>query len=108
LLGDLAAIYDAGRREPLPLPLKTSLAWYEARRSGDDPAIAAARRWRPTVYDGENADPAHVRVWGPYTRLDVLLDPTRPDEERVGEPTRLGAYAARLWEPMLRFEQAAT
>ncbi|MDX6260546.1 MAG: exodeoxyribonuclease gamma subunit [Kribbellaceae bacterium] len=108
LLADLAAIYDAGRREPLPLPLKTSLAWHEARRSGDDPAIAAGRRWRPTAYDGENADPAHVRVWGPYSRLEVLLDRPRPDEERPGEPTRLGAYAARLWEPMLRFEQAAT
>ncbi|WP_026162476.1 exodeoxyribonuclease V subunit gamma [Kribbella catacumbae] len=107
LLADLAAIYDAGRREPLPLPLKTSLAWYEARRTGDDPAIAAGRRWRPTGYDGENADPAHVKVWGAYTRLDVLLDPTRPDEERQGEPTRLGAYSARLWEPMLRFEQGA-
>jgi exodeoxyribonuclease V gamma subunit len=108
LLADLAAIYDAGRREPLPLPLKTSFAWYEARRTGDDPATAAGRRWRPAAYDGENADPAHVRVWGPYSRLEDLLDPTRPDEERPGEPTRLGAYAARLWEPMLRFEQGAT
>ncbi len=108
LLADLAAIYDAGRREPLPLPLKTSFAWYQARHTGDDPAIAAGRRWRPTSYDGENADPAHVRVWGPYSRLDDLLEPTRPDEERPGEPTRLGAYAARLWEPMLRFEQGAT
>lgn len=108
LLADLVAIYDAGRREPLPLPLKTSFAWYQARRTDDDPMTAAGRRWRPANYDGENADPAHVRVWGSHTRLDVLLDPTRPGEELPGEPTRLGAYAARLWEPMLRFEQGAT
>jgi exodeoxyribonuclease V gamma subunit len=108
LLADLAAIYDAGRREPLPLPLKTSFAWYQARRTDDDPMTAAGRRWRPSNFDGENADPAHVRVWGPHTRLDALLDPARPGEERPGEPTRLGAYAARLWEPMLRFEQGAT
>ncbi|TCC46152.1 exodeoxyribonuclease V subunit gamma [Kribbella pittospori] len=107
LLADLVAIYDAGRREPLPLPLKTSYAWYQARRTHDDPTIAAGRRWRPSNYDGENADPAHVRVWGPNTLLNVLLQPTRPGEEQPGESTRLGAYAARLWGPMLRFEQAA-
>ena len=27
LLTDLVAIYDAGRREPIPLPIKTSYAW---------------------------------------------------------------------------------
>ncbi|QNE16953.1 exodeoxyribonuclease V subunit gamma [Kribbella qitaiheensis] len=108
LLADLTAIYDAGRREPLPLPLKTSFAWCQARRTDDDPMTAAERRWRPTKFDGENADPAHVRIWGPHARLDVLTAPTRPGEERPGEPTRLGAYAARLWEPMLRFEQGAT
>jgi exodeoxyribonuclease V gamma subunit len=107
LLADLVAIYDAGRREPLPLPLKTSYAWHQARRTNDDPVAAAGRRWRPSMYDGENSDPAHVRVWGPNTTLKVLLEPTRPGEERPGEPTRLGAYAARVWEPMLRFEQGA-
>ncbi|MET7280687.1 exodeoxyribonuclease V subunit gamma [Kribbella sp. NPDC005582] len=108
LLADLAAIYDSGRREPIPLPLKTSFAWHQARRTGDDPAVAAERRWRPATYDGENADKAHAKVWGPYSRLDELLVPTRPGEEHPGEPTRLGAYAARLWEPMLRYEQGAS
>jgi exodeoxyribonuclease V gamma subunit len=107
LLADLVAIYDAGRREPLPLPLKTSFSWQQARRTNDDPMVAAGRRWRPTHYDGENADPAHVRVWGPNTSLDVLLEPMRPGEEAPGESTRLGAYAARVWGPMLRFEQGA-
>ncbi|WP_132145321.1 exodeoxyribonuclease V subunit gamma [Kribbella antiqua] len=107
LLADLVAVYDAGRREPLPLPLKTSFAWCQARRTDDDPMLAAERRWRPANYDGENSDPAHVRVWGSNTHLKALLEPTRPGEERPGEPTRLGAYANRVWEPMLRFEQGA-
>jgi exodeoxyribonuclease V gamma subunit len=107
LLADLVAIYDAGRREPLPLPVRTSFAWAEARRTGADPVVSAARRWRPQQFDGENAAPAHQRVWGRDARLEVLLEPVRPGEERSGETTRLGAYAARVWEPMARFEQAA-
>lgn len=106
-LNDLVAVYDAGRQAPLPLPLKTSFAWCQARRTDDDPMVAAGRRWKPANFDGENADLAHVRVWGPNMPLKVLLEPTRPGEERQGEPTRLGAYAARVWEPMLRFEQGA-
>jgi exodeoxyribonuclease V gamma subunit len=107
LLNDLVAVYDAGRREPLPLPLKTSFAWAEARRTGSEPVPAAERRWLSRTYDGENADPAHVRVWGADAALAVLLQPARPGEERPGEHTRLGAYAARVWEPMLRAEGEA-
>ena len=98
LLADLVAVHDAGRREPLPLPLKTSFAWTEARRTGADPVAAAERRWLSRTYDGENADPAHVRVWGPDAPLRVLVE---------GEQPRLGAYAARVWEPMLRAEGEA-
>ncbi|MGI9156119.1 MAG: exodeoxyribonuclease V subunit gamma [Marmoricola sp.] len=107
LLADLVAIYDAGRREPLPLPLKTSFAWSQARATGNDPALAAGDKWLSKRFDGENARPAHVRVWGPNSPLDPLLEPVRAVEERPGETTRLGAYAARVWEPMLRFERDA-
>ncbi|NED97059.1 exodeoxyribonuclease V subunit gamma [Phytoactinopolyspora alkaliphila] len=107
LLADLVAIYDAGRREPLPLPLKTSFAWYEARRTKGDPVMAARRRWKPASYEGENADPAHMRVWGANTALEVLLKPASADEMRPGETTRLGAYAARVWGPMLDHEREA-
>jgi exodeoxyribonuclease V gamma subunit len=107
LLADLVAVYDAGRQEPLPLPLKTSFAWAQARQTGDNPVAAAERRWLSRSYDGENADPAHVRLWGPNASLNALLESARPGEERPGESRRLGAYAAVIWEPMLRFEQGA-
>ena len=45
-------------------------------------------------------------MWGDRAPLAALLEPARPGEERAGETTRLGAYAVRLWEPMLRFEMA--
>ncbi|HWT48896.1 MAG TPA: exodeoxyribonuclease V subunit gamma, partial [Mycobacterium sp.] len=105
LLRDLVALYDAGRREPLPLPLKTSCAWAEARRDGDDPYEAARAKWETSRFHaGENAERAHARVWGDNSALERLLGPPRPDEEMPGEHTRLGALAARLWLPVLAAE----
>ncbi|MEE6175428.1 exodeoxyribonuclease V subunit gamma [Mycobacterium sp. 050134] len=103
---DLVALYDAGRREPLPLPLKTSCAWAEARRDGDHPYAAARAQWESTrFHPGENDERAHARVWGATSGMDQLLvDGPRPGEEMPGEHTRLGALAARLWLPLLAAE----
>jgi exodeoxyribonuclease V gamma subunit len=104
LLRDLVAIYDAGRREPLPLPVKTSYAWACARYEGGDPEREAGFRWMSNNYPGEDQDPAQVRAWGQNAWLKDLMQPLRPGEEVDGETHRLGAYAARLWLPMLRAE----
>lgn len=106
LLADLVAIYDAGRREPIPLPLKTSFAWAEARHSDEDPVSAAGYRWRSSDrYPGESQHPPNARAFGDGTPLASLMQPPRPGEEYPGEDNRLGAYAARLWLPMLRAAQ---
>ena len=66
LLADLVAMYDEGRREPLPLPVKTSYAWAEAVHSHGDPerrrdtdgdptAIPAKTRTRRTCAPGARA-----------------------------------------------------
>ena len=103
VLRELVAIYEAGRREPLPLPIKTSYAWATARHCGDDPVREAQFRWKWEV-----EEPAHVRAWGKNRRLADLMQPTRPGEECDGEDNRLGAYAARLWLPMLRAQREPT
>ncbi len=103
LLRDLVAIYDAGRREPIPLPLRTSFAWAEARIGGSDPVYAATSKWKSgEQFPNEDKHPPHARVWKSGAPLKVLLDPVRPGEEHPGETTRLGAYAARLWLPLLQ------
>ena len=103
LLADLVAIYDAGRREPIPLPLKTSHAWAQARLGHSDPERAAGYKWKSNDnFPGEDKQPAHARVWGPGAPLSCLLEPARPGEEHPGETTRLGAYSARLWLPLLQ------
>lgn len=104
-LRTLVWLYDIGRREPLPLPIKTSYAWAEKRHAGRDPTWYAASKWASQKYPGENAEPGSVRVWGPHAPLDVLLGEPRPGEEIDGENTRLGALAARLWLPLLRAER---
>ncbi len=102
---DLVRLYDAGRREPLPLPVRTSFAWADARHGGRDPARAAGWRWQSqNNFRGENAEPAHERVWGKRAPLTVLLGAPHLGEEVDGEDTRLGALAARLWLPLLRAE----
>jgi exodeoxyribonuclease V gamma subunit len=107
LLRDLVSIFDAGRREPIPLPIKTSYAWAAARHGGNDPERAAHLRWRSGMYPGEDQRPAHVQAWGPKAPLSTLLQPTREGEEVDGETTRLGAYSARLWLPLLRAQRGS-
>ena len=106
VLRDLVAIYDAGRREPLPLPIKTSYAWASMRYEGGDPEREATFKWKSGNFPGEDKAPAHVRAWGPNVWLNELMQPLRPGEEVDGETHRLGAYSARLWLPMLRAEVA--
>ncbi len=105
LLRDLVALYDEGRREPLPLPLKTSFAWASARHQGDNPLDSALKKWKSGNYPAEDAAPAHERVWGPHAPLDKLLTPVPAEDVREGEQTRLGVLAARLWLPLLRCER---
>lgn len=104
LLRDLVAIYDAGRREPIPLPIKTSYAWAVARHCGDDSVKQAEYRWRSGRYPGEDEQPAQVRAWGRHARLNDLMQPLRSGEPAAGEEHRLGAFAARLWLPLLQAE----
>jgi exodeoxyribonuclease V gamma subunit len=111
LLRELVAIYDAGRREPIPLPIKTSYAWAAARHCGDDPVREASLRWKSSErYPAEDQAPAHVRAWGRNARLTDLMQPLPPGEECAacpkGEDNRLGAFAARLWLPLLHAQRS--
>jgi exodeoxyribonuclease V gamma subunit len=105
VMRDLVSLFDAGHREPLPLPLNTSYAWADRRHRGKDPVKYARSKWETNnFHDGEDCQRAHERVWGFRAPFHVLLDPPRAGEEVPGEDSRLGALAARLWLPMLAAE----
>jgi exodeoxyribonuclease V gamma subunit len=96
LLRDLVAVYDAGRREPIPLPIKASYAWAAARHCGDNPEGEARYRWKSSDrYPAEDKEPAHVRAWGENADLSILID------------KGLGTYSERVWLPMLRAQRPA-
>ena len=107
-LRDLVDLYDAGQCEPLPLPVRTSLAWAEeARRvragSDGDPDLKARAEWEtPRFNDSgfprEDADAWHVRAFGEHADYTLLTAPARPGE---GGPHRLGHHAWRLWAPLI-------
>lgn len=103
VLQQLVALYDAGRREPLPLPLKTSYAWAAARQFGGDVLKDARSAWGGNF--GDQAQRPNCRVWGAGAPLDRLLGSPQPDEQIPGEGTRLGALAVRLWQPLLSAEE---
>ena len=59
-------------------------------------------------FPGEDADPAHVRVWGTQAPgCRGLAEAPQPGEEYPGETTRFGALALRLWSPLLAAEQGS-
>ncbi len=115
-LADLVALYDKGMREPLPMAVKTSHTYAARRRRGAQPQGArsqAAKDWASDrTITGEQADPAHVLVWGEDAPLRTLTD-TGPHDDELGderwdESRRFGVLARRLWEPLLDAERLHT
>jgi exodeoxyribonuclease V gamma subunit len=108
LLAQLVDLYDRGLREPLPLPLGTGHAWADSRRAHRDPFRSARSEWEgseASPVPGERQDPWHERLLGRAAPFEVLLEAPADDERWRSEATRLGQYAARLWEPLFAREQ---
>ena len=103
VLRDLVALRDAGLREPLPLPLKTSLRYARARRARADVPDALEKAGYELAdassaasEDGDAATPDLGR--GRTAAARVSAAPA-PGEEFAGETSRFGALALRVWSP---------
>jgi exodeoxyribonuclease V gamma subunit len=97
-LVELLDLYDRGMREPPPLYCLTSAAYASG---GDARAV-----WESARFPGEDAEPEHQLVLGPLTFADLMLPPARTDEAwDMDETRRVGRWARRLWDPVLRHEQ---
>ncbi len=110
-LRELVDVHERGLCEPLPLPVKTSMAWaadhvYAAAGRDADPDGKAAREWTTPRFDDtgfpkEDSDAWHVRAFGEHAPYALLTAPLRPDETPAGPTHRLGHYAWRVWGPLL-------
>ncbi|NYG54345.1 exodeoxyribonuclease V subunit gamma [Nocardioides perillae] len=110
-LSDLVEVADRALREPLPLPLRTGLAWAEefahARRGREvDPDAKGRAEWETPRFDQtgfprEDADAWHVRAFGEHAPWSCLTGPPQPHDVPGEAPHRLGRYAWAVWGPLL-------
>ena len=105
----LVELADLMLTEPLPMALKTSSGYAQARVRGTSDEQARRRAggdWSGGNFPGEDADVAHVRVWGTDLPFDDLLAaPPSPAGVLAGETSRFGELAGRWWSDLLAAEQ---
>lgn len=107
LLRDLVDLRDLGLSEALPIAPAASATYAERRLSGATPedALLAAEHEFDGGKDGpgrfgEHTDRYLRYVLGPAPRFHQLTEASADS----GEPTRFGALACRLWNPLLTNE----
>jgi exodeoxyribonuclease V gamma subunit len=108
VLRDLVALRDHGLRAPLPLPLKSSLAYARARRTHadvPDALVKAGYDWKDSRFPGEQSDAAALKIYGRLGEPPEVGDAPPTGEEFPGETGRFGALAMRLWSPMIEAER---
>ena len=109
-LDELVALYRAGLRSPLPLPVKTAAAYADRRNHSDTPTAreGAEREWLSDRFPGEQEDAEHVLLYGDRAPLTVLttqrpaarrgrrrLARRRDRPVRAARPPALGPAARR-------------
>jgi len=106
VVADLVALHRAGLREPLPFAARTSAHYAAIRHAGQPLARDQLRELEKTW--AMDRDPAYELYFGPgVTLADLLGQETRPDEVRgaLGEPSRFGTLARRVFTPLLACEE---
>jgi exodeoxyribonuclease V gamma subunit len=104
LLGDLVDLQRTGLAEPIPFAPKTSAEYARVRRKGwpiDAHLKNLEKLW------ARDRDTSYEQFFGPGVSLETLLSQAaRPNEVRgdLGEPSRFGTLARRVFQPLLANE----
>ncbi|HEV2871210.1 MAG TPA: exodeoxyribonuclease V subunit gamma, partial [Actinomycetota bacterium] len=106
VLADLAELRRTGLCEPLPFAARTSAHYATLRHAGQPLGREQLRDLdKSWVMD---RDPAYEQYFGAGVTLEGLLSQqSRPEEERgaLGEPSRFGTLARRVFTPLLSCEE---
>ena len=97
--------------ELLPLPPDAAHAYAATRAGGTGDPGQATSEARFTWTGGfEKTDPYHLMVWEDGASFDAIAGTPHDDDRRrfPDEPSRLGALARRVWDPLLAHEQKGT
>jgi exodeoxyribonuclease V gamma subunit len=110
VLDDLIILYDIGRNEPLPFAPKTSAQY--ARIRMEDKSVTALhgvleREWRGDRKRSGERDADYARFF-PESVTELLAARSRDADVRppLGEPSRFGSIARRVWQPLLSCEES--
>ena len=106
VLADLVLLRRTGLREPLPFAARTSAQYAVLRHAGHPLAREQLRELDKTWT--MDRDSVYEQYFGPGVNLSGLMaEPSRPDEERgsLGEPSRFGTLARRVFTPLLSCEE---
>ena len=106
VVADLVALRHTGLREPLPFAARTSAHYAALRHAGQPLAREQLRELDKTW--ARDRDPAYEQYFGAGVKLeDLLREVSRVDEVRgpLGEPSRFGTLARRVFTPLLACEE---
>ena len=106
VLADLVQLRRTGLQEPLPFAARTSAHYAALRHAGQPLAREQLRDLEKTW--GMDRDPTYEQYFGPQVQLAGLMaEESRPDEVRgdLGEPSRFGTLARRVFTPLLSREE---
>jgi exodeoxyribonuclease V gamma subunit len=110
VLDDLITLYETGLAEPLPFAPKTSAEY--ARIRWEDKSVTTLRGRIEREWKGDRRRPgerdADYARFFPESLTELLAPRARPTDVRapLGEPSRFGSVARRVWQPLLASEES--
>ena len=108
VLADLVDLYRTGLSEPLALPMQTAAEYADFRRSKPDMPIRNAQPKLAKRFESWDRDEVYRRFFGAdFGYRQLIKQPAVESEVRgsLGEPSRFGTLARRLWHPLLLSEE---